>query len=102
MFFVLFLFFFFFFQAEDGIRDLVRSRGLGKTMQTIVTMRLLFQQGHVRRAVLVCPKPLVTNWQREFALWAPELPLTIIEGKQGRREWLRENAREGVLIANYE
>ena len=27
--FVLFLFFFFFFQAEDGIRDLVRSRGLG-------------------------------------------------------------------------
>ena len=27
--FVFFFFFFFFFQAEDGIRDLVRSRGLG-------------------------------------------------------------------------
>ena len=26
---VVFCFFFFFFQAEDGIRDLVRSRGLG-------------------------------------------------------------------------
>ena len=26
---VFFIFFFFFFQAEDGIRDLVRSRGLG-------------------------------------------------------------------------
>ncbi len=26
---LLFLFFLFFFQAEDGIRDLVRSRGLG-------------------------------------------------------------------------
>ena len=26
---VLFVFFAFFFQAEDGIRDLVRSRGLG-------------------------------------------------------------------------
>ena len=26
---LLFLLFFFFFQAEDGIRDLVRSRGLG-------------------------------------------------------------------------
>eukprot|EP00657_Telonema_sp_P-1_P004104 TRINITY_DN19506_c0_g1_i1.p1 TRINITY_DN19506_c0_g1~~TRINITY_DN19506_c0_g1_i1.p1 ORF type:complete len:128 (-),score=28.96 TRINITY_DN19506_c0_g1_i1:149-532(-) len=26
---IFFLFFFFFFQAEDGIRDLVRSRGLG-------------------------------------------------------------------------
>ena len=27
-----------------------------------------------RRVLLVCPKPLVTNWQREFAVWAPELP----------------------------
>ncbi len=81
---------------------LADEMGLGKTMQTIVTMRLLFQQGHVRRAVLVCPKPLVTNWQREFALWAPELPLTVIEGKQSRREWLWQNVKEGVLLANYE
>ena len=29
LFFSLFFFIFFFFQAEDGIRDLVRSRGLG-------------------------------------------------------------------------
>ena len=29
LFLFLFFFFFFFFQAEDGIRDLVRSRGLG-------------------------------------------------------------------------
>ena len=28
-FFLFFFFFVFFFQAEDGIRDLVRSRGLG-------------------------------------------------------------------------
>jgi SNF2 family DNA or RNA helicase len=76
--------------------------GLGKTMQTIVAMRLLAQQGHVRRILLVCPKPLVTNWQREFALWAPELPITVIEGKQTRREWLWQNAKEGVLLANYE
>ena len=81
---------------------LADEMGLGKTMQTIVTIRLLVQQGHIRRALLVCPKPLVTNWQREFALWAPELPITVIEGKQTRREWLWENAREGVLIANYE
>ena len=27
--------------------------------------------------LLVCPKPLVTNWQREFAVWAPELPVTV-------------------------
>ncbi len=81
---------------------LADEMGLGKTMQTIVTMRLLVQQGHIRRALLVCPKPLVTNWQREITLWAPELPVTVIEGKQSRREWLWQNALEGILIANYE
>lgn len=81
---------------------LADEMGLGKTMQAIVAMRLLAHQGHVRRVLLVCPKPLVTNWQREFALWAPELPVTVIEGKQSRREWLWQHANEGVLLANYE
>jgi len=81
---------------------LADEMGLGKTMQAIVALRLLARQGQLRRALLVCPKPLVTNWQREFELWAPELPVTIIEGKQGRRQWLWQNAREGILLANYE
>jgi len=81
---------------------LADEMGLGKTMQAIVAMRLLAHQGHVRRTLLVCPKPLVTNWQREIAMWAPELPVTIIEGKQSRREWLWKNASTGVLLANYE
>lgn len=81
---------------------LADEMGLGKTMQAIVAMRLLAHQGHVRRVLLVCPKPLVTNWQREIRLWAPELPVTVIEGKQSRRQWQWENAHTGVLIANYE
>ncbi len=81
---------------------LADEMGLGKTMQAIVAMRLLAHQGHVARILLVCPKPLVTNWQREIATWAPELPVTVIEGKQHRRRWLWENASSGVLIANYE
>ncbi len=76
--------------------------GLGKTMQAIVAMRLLAHQGHVRRMLIVCPKPLVTNWQREIAMWAPELPVTTVEGKQSRRQWLWENVQSGVLLSNYE
>jgi SNF2 family DNA or RNA helicase len=76
--------------------------GLGKTMQTVVAMRLLTHQGHVSRALLVCPKPLVSNWRREFAQWAPELPVTLVEGSQSHREWLWSNATAGVLLANYE
>ncbi len=81
---------------------LADEMGLGKTMQAIVAMRLLAHQGHVRRTLLICPKPLVTNWQREIAQWAPELPVTVIEGKQSRRQWLWENAQSGVLLSNYE
>jgi len=81
---------------------LADEMGLGKTMQAIVAMRLLAHQGQVRRTLLVCPKPLVTNWQREIAQWAPELPVTVIEGKQSRRRWLWENFQAGVLLSNYE
>jgi len=81
---------------------LADEMGLGKTMQAITALRLLIHQSSVRRALLVCPKPLVTNWQREFAQWAPELPVVAVEGKQSRRQWLWENADSGVLIANYE
>ncbi|MCA9230643.1 MAG: DEAD/DEAH box helicase [Planctomycetales bacterium] len=76
--------------------------GLGKTMQAIVAMRLLAHQGQARRILLVCPKPLVTNWQREIALWAPELPVAVVDGKQSRRQWLWENVDSGVLLSNYE
>ncbi|WP_428305241.1 DEAD/DEAH box helicase [Lacipirellula sp.] len=81
---------------------LADEMGLGKTMQTVVTLRLLAHQGLVRRALLVCPKPLVTNWRREFSQWAPELPVTIVEGSQSQRQWIWNRAEQGVLIANYE
>ena len=38
---LLFLFFLFFFQAEDGIRDLVRSRGLGDVYKRQVLAGLI-------------------------------------------------------------
>ncbi len=81
---------------------LADEMGLGKTMQAITALRLLFNQGQTRRALLVCPKPLVSNWRREFTQWAPELPLTTVEGTAARREWLWQNATDGVLLANYE
>ena len=54
------------------------------------------------QCLLVCPKPLVTNWQREFAAWAPELPVTVIEGEQARRRWQWQQTDMPVKIANYE
>jgi SNF2 family DNA or RNA helicase len=81
---------------------LADEMGLGKTMQAITAMRLLLRSGEIRTVLLVCPKPLVTNWRREFELWAPEIPVTVIEGTQSRRRWLWELAGMPVKIANYE
>lgn len=81
---------------------LADEMGLGKTMQAITAIRLLLRCGEVSRVLLVCPKPLVTNWQREFGLWAPEIPLMVIEGDQARRRWLWQLTDVPVRIANYE
>lgn len=81
---------------------LADEMGLGKTMQAVVGMRLLAHQRIVKRALLVCPKPLVTNWQREFAMWAPELLVTVLKGNQATREFLWKSGGAGVLLANYE
>jgi SNF2 family DNA or RNA helicase len=81
---------------------LADEMGLGKTMQAITAVRLLLHAGEVENVLFVCPKPLVTNWQREFAAWAPELPVALIEGDQAKRRWQWQQNDMPVKIANYE
>lgn len=81
---------------------LADEMGLGKTMQAISTIRLLLCAREVRSVLLICPKPLVSNWRREFSLWAPEVPVAIIEGDRTRRQWQWQDLQVAVRIANYE
>ena len=82
---------------------LADEMGLGKTMQAITTIRMLLCSGEVRNVLLVCPKPLVSNWKKEFELWAPEIPFSIVHGNSSRREWQWEQTSDvPVTIANYE
>lgn len=81
---------------------LADEMGLGKTMQTITALRLLLRAGQVRRVLLVCPKPLIPNWQREFKTWAEEIPVTTVEGDGFRRNLTWRMPGAHVLLANYE
>lgn len=81
---------------------LADEMGLGKTMQTITAIRLLVRGGQARRVLLVCPKPLLPNWQREFRTWAEELPFVVVEGDTDRRKLTYTMPGVPVLIANYE
>lgn len=81
---------------------LADEMGLGKTMQAVSTIRLLLHRRELQTVLLVCPKPLVTNWQREFAMWAPEIPVSVVEGNKATRQWHWEEESAPVKIANYE
>lgn len=81
---------------------LADEMGLGKTMQCITGIRMLLRTGQARSVLLVCPKPLVTNWQREFKTWAPEITVAAVGGKQADREWHWRHNQAMVKIANYE
>ena len=81
---------------------LADEMGLGKTMQAITGIRLLLRAGLVRRVLLICPKPLIPNWLREFRLWAEELPVVTVEGNSARRWMLWTMPGVPILIANYE
>jgi SNF2 family DNA or RNA helicase len=81
---------------------LADEMGLGKTMQTITAIRLLMRAGQARRILLVCPKPLIPNWQREFKAWADELPVVTIEGDGAVRQMLWTMPGVTILLANYE
>ena len=81
---------------------LADEMGLGKTMQAISTIRLLLCSGEARSILLVCPKPLVSNWLREFSVWAPEIPVMAIEGNQAKRELAWRSPEVPVKVANYE
>jgi SNF2 family DNA or RNA helicase len=81
---------------------LADEMGLGKTMQTIVALRLLFHSGLIRKALVVCPKPLVINWTRELRLWAEDIPFEVIGGDADARRasWFVSNCP--LKLVNYE
>ncbi len=81
---------------------LADEMGLGKTMQAITSMRLLLRTGQAKRILLICPKPLVANWLREFKTWAPEITVAAISGSQANRDWQWKHEGAMVKVANYE
>ena len=81
---------------------LADEMGLGKTMQAIASVRMLLRAGYIKNVLLICPKPLVTNWQREFKSWAPEVTVAVVKGNQHQRAWHWKTPTAMVKIANYE
>ena len=64
---------------------LADSMGLGKTVQAIAALRILYQRREIQSSLVVCPVGLHTQWRRELARWAPELTVVPISGNPFER-----------------
>jgi SNF2 family DNA or RNA helicase len=58
--------------------------GLGKTLQVITLLQRIKDDGQLndKRALIVVPTGLVTNWQAELQRFAPSLTVFTYHGPQ--------------------
>ncbi len=83
----------FHFQVE-GVKRLVANKafllademGTGKTVMTCVALRLLFEAGKIKSALIVCPKSILGVWDRHLHEWAASLSVTVVQGNIARRK----------------
>ena len=73
---------------RDGVRALVErpallladDMGLGKTVQAATALAQLVDRGDVRRALILAPRSVLSQWRRALEEWAPRLSAIRVEG----------------------
>lgn len=75
--------------------------GLGKTVQTIVALKILFQNAKLSSGLILCPKSLLGVWDRELDKWANELQVVVVDGAPLERQAMW-NTRAHLHIASYD
>ena len=85
--------------AKAGL--LADDMGLGKTLQAISLIRLLGKEGAQSPALVICPKSLIGNWERELERFAPALRVLPLHGAS-RKAAFAEMAAHDVVITTYQ
>ena len=81
---------------------LADEMGLGKTIQAVAACALLHRLGKVKRALVVTPASLKTEWEEQIRRFTP-LDLRLVFGPRSARARLyREPAPPFFTIVNYE
>ena len=94
---------------EEGVKFLLTSShglladdmGLGKTIQVIAALKHKYTQEGIFKCLIIVPNSLITNWQKEFNVWFPDVPLTLLEGDSANRAILLQRNR-GFTLATYD
>jgi len=75
--------------------------GTGKTVMTVVALRVLFQRRKATKALIVCPVVVLKVWQDHLRRWAPELHVTSVRGTREDRK-LDWKCPAHVYVAAYD
>lgn len=79
---------------------LADDMGLGKTLQIITYLSAIKEKKGLK--LIIVPKTLMYNWRNEFKKFAPNLNVSIVEGKAAVRKEIIESSESGdVLISTY-
>lgn len=73
------------------------EQGVGKTLPAIKATEHRLQTGAIKRALVVCPKTVISAWLKEFAKYSSIVP-AVIGGKD--RDGIQQRAT--VAIINYD
>ncbi|KAH8105154.1 SNF2-family ATP dependent chromatin remodeling factor snf21 [Cristinia sonorae] len=76
---------------QNGISGILADEmGLGKTLQTIA-FHAYIRERSPSPFLVVCPLSVLDNWAREFAKFAPDIPVCVYHGSPEERADLRKN-----------
>jgi len=88
-------------REHDAGGILADDMGLGKTLQTIAHLVLEKEAGRMTcPSLVIVPKSLLGNWQRELTRFAPGLTQCCFAGPR-RAERLKDIARVDVVLTTY-
>ncbi len=89
------------FLAEHERALLGDEMGLGKSIQAIVAIRFLVRTGRVTNGLILCPKSVLTDWEKKLWDWAPELRVVKVRGMREQRQiWWNSPAH--IYLTTYE
>ena len=80
---------------------LADEMGLGKSIQAIVAIRFLIRMGRITNGLILCPKSVLTDWEKKLWAWAPELIIVKVRGPKEQRQicW---NSGANIYLTTYE
>jgi len=80
---------------------LADDMGTGKTIQTLVFLQSLVSRGQTSASsLIVMPRSLIFNWQREIARWTPELRV-LVHTDHGRADTTAAFANADLVLTTY-